>query len=287
MKVLVTGKNGKLVSYFRQYAAANRPESSFDFVSLRTDEWKTLELASYDALIHCAGITSAPDNDYESFYRANVELTERLFEEYVRQQGRYFIYLSSMAVYDGIGWGFGDKGRIGADTPPCPGSPYGRSKLEAEHAVRAFGRTGTKTAFVRAPSIVGAGIEAYFDRYIRCADIPLLPIPWVHTEAKRSFVYVDTLIDFLCELVPTGREGVFFPQNLPALSVSEMMLEVARAKGKKKKTSRALGVLLPGPVQKRFFSQICYEEALSADEVFSRIPSREAIARVIKGTQSP
>ena len=262
-----------------------RPDDRFDFVSLRTEEWKALDLASCDALIHCAGITSAPENDYETFYRANVELTKSVFEEYARQKGRYFVYLSSMAVYDGIGWGFGERGMIRADTPPRPATPYGRSKLEAEEAVRAAERGETKLAVVRAPTIVGAGIEAYFDRYIRCAEIPLLPIPWTHTEAKRSFVYADTLIEFLCELAETGREGVFFPQNLPALSVSEMMLAAARAMGKRKKTSRLLGALLPPAVQKRFFSQICYDEALSADEVFSRIPSREAVERVIKGTR--
>ncbi len=281
MKVLVTGKNGKLVSYFRKYVQENKTDWQFEFISLRNDEWKKMELTKYDSIIHCAGITSSTNDDYEEFQKINVDLTRNLFGACVSQRTKHFVYLSSMAVYDGIGWGFGQEGLITAETNPKQKSNYGRSKFEAEMAIRELAQKDTKVAIVRAPSIIGGGLEAYFDRYIKFAKIPLVSIPWIHTEAKRSFVYIDTLIDFILSIISRQDMGIFFPQNFPQLSVCEMMQEVCCSLGCNKLTGK-WGEAIPYYIQKRYFSQICYEETLSTEDILRSISSQDAIGRTIK-----
>ena len=288
MDVLVTGTSGKFVTYLQSFVSKNKRDWRFSFISLRDDRWESLDYSAYDAVIHCAGITQAPNDNYEEFKRVNVDVTKELFEAFLKTSGRQFIYLSSMAVYDGIGWGFGTEGLISSNTSTIQRSNYGKSKYEAEKAIQELSRKAGKAstvAVVRAPSIVGANLEAYFDRYCAFAKMPFLPIPWTHIESKRSFVYVDTLIEFLCNLIAHSDGGLFFPHNIPQLSVSEMMLEVCIALGKRKRKSVMLGKMLPSSIQKRFFSQICYEDSLSQTEnlAVSEISSYEAIQRVIKG----
>lgn len=286
MKILVTGKNGKLVTYIRNYIKRNKEEWDCDFISLRTDEWRKLPFNSYDAIIHCAGIVSSSKDDYSEYYKVNVELTKKLFEEVLRQKGKRFIYLSSMAVYDGLNWGFGQDGIITARTQPTQKTYYGKSKFEAEEIIRELRTEDVSVAIVRAPSIVGGGLEAYFDKYIMFSKIPFLPIPWIHSEAKRSFVYIDTLIDYLFKLCESKEEGIFFPQNFPQLSVSEIMEEVSKNMGKNKKVWENASICIPRRLQKRFFTQICYDSSLSNDELFFKITTKEAIAKAVKGTSN-
>ena len=170
-----------------------------------------------------------------------------------------------MAVYDGIGWGFGKEGLVTKDTIPVQKTNYGRSKFEAEEAIGA---------------VVGGGLEAYFDRYMRFSRIPFVSVPTIHLEAKRSFVFIDTLIDYLCSLSIERREGVFFPQNYPQMSVSEMLFEVCAASGNPKRMG-SWGKILPKTIKKRFFSQICYDKGLSDAYIFDGISSKEAIKRTV------
>lgn len=282
MVVLVTGTSGKFATYLKKYVANNKTDWYFDFVTLRNDEWRKKNFSTYDSIIHCAGITSAPNDDYGEFYRINVKLTEDLFHECVRQNVKHFIYLSSMAVYDGINWGFGRDGLITSFTKPVQKSNYGKSKYEGEEVIRNTNNNCTKVAIVRAPAIVGGNLETYFKRYISFSKIPLVTIPMVHIEAKRSFVYIDTLIEYMCKLSWGEMEGIFFPQNMPQLSVSEMLFEVCKCVDRPKNMG-SWGRFIPGFLRKRFFSQICYDINLSEDDVLKEISTYQAIKNSFKG----
>ena len=203
----------------------------------------------------------------------------------VTQKVPYFMYLSSMAVYDGIEWGFGQAGLITNETKPVQKTFYGRSKYEAEQAILTQESGMTKVCIVRAPAIVGKGMEDYFRNYIRFSKIPLLPVPKIHEEAKRSIVYVDTLIEFMFELLQNKKTGLYFPQNYPMLSVSEMFLAVCKAQGKKRITLPISPKLLPGKIEKKLFRQICYSEDMSNEENknVGAISTFEAIYRAVAG----
>ena len=244
--------------------------------------WKEEDFSDFDVVLHTAGIVSA--ETMEQMREVNVRLTKEVAEKAFRDGVKQFVFLSSMAVYDGIEWGFGKTGLITENTIPVQSTAYGASKYEAEKAISSLDSGNTKVAIVRAPSIVGKGMEGYFDRYVKFANIPLVPIPWIHIEAKRSFIYASTLAEFILNLIGECREGVFFPQQLPQMSVSEMMEAVCEAIGVAKRRSDVLGKMLPYSIQRRFFSQISYDPALSHDENIeaSNINSCEAIRETVK-----
>jgi len=111
-------------------------------------------LAGADALIHCAGVVAAPD---EEAYRAgNVTTTATLLEAAARTWGtgnrdrRTFLLVSSLAAH----------GPAGLDQPaveddPCrPITAYGRSKLAAENLVTG-GDWPFRTVILRPPGLYG------------------------------------------------------------------------------------------------------------------------------------
>ena len=266
MKIVLTGTSGRFVIRFKEYINKIAKDSEVILLSLRGIEWKEFDFSTVDAVIHCAGITKSMDETYREFEEVNVKLTKDFFSTCVKQKVPYFMYLSSMSVYDGIDWGFGNDGIITKETKPIQKTNYGRSKYEAEQAVLMQQNELTKISIVRAPSIVGKGMEDYFRTYIRFSKIPLIPIPKAHEEAKRSIVYVDTLIEFMYELVKERKTGIFFPQNYPMLSVSEMIEEVCNARGKKKRRIPIWCKILPKKIEKKLFRQICYSEEMNFEE---------------------
>lgn len=284
MKLLLTGENGKFVTLFENYVKKKIPDYEVEKISLRGDEWEKQSLKGYDVIVHCAGIVNSDKDCYDEYQKINVEKTRRLCEIVTKSEIQSFVYLSSMAVYDGMDWGFERDGIITDNTNPIQKTYYGRSKYEAELAIdEVLSSSSINVMIVRAPSIVGKGMENYFSRYIKMADIGVVPIPNIHRDAKRSFVYVDTLIEFILLLLRKNKSGVFYPQNLPLLSVSEIYEEVCRAKGYKRMHSKFLYNLLPQSINKRFFQQICYDEKLNFEEnrEVGEVSSYDAIHSII------
>lgn len=94
----------------------------------------TPDLGRFDALIHAA-FAHAPGryrggegDDPQGFRAANLDGTCRLFEDCARAGVGRVIFLSSRAVYDGLG----PDTTLTEDRPPCPQSLYGQIKAEAE-----------------------------------------------------------------------------------------------------------------------------------------------------------
>lgn len=108
-------------------------------------------LAGTAALIHCAGVVSAADED--AYRRGNVLTTEALLaaadQEWPPGEG-VFVLVSSLAAH----------GPAGMDAPAREGNPcrpitaYGRSKAAAEELV-AGGHWAFRTAILRPPSLYG------------------------------------------------------------------------------------------------------------------------------------
>jgi len=166
----------------------------------------------------------------ESFEASNRDLAVALAEIALACGVRRFVFLSSTHV----------NGRNSGDTPfvedgePQPFSDYARSKLEAEERLLEIGRDrGLEVVIVRCPLVYGAGVKGNFQKLIRIAQSGV-PLPLKQaTQNRRSYVYVETLADFLLT-VADSEAGVgerFFVADGEDVSTTELLRRIARNSG--------------------------------------------------------
>ncbi|HZH99111.1 MAG TPA: GDP-mannose 4,6-dehydratase, partial [Fimbriimonadaceae bacterium] len=125
--------------YPRRYKEANLSQlgewSSFSFVEADLSEVKAelLQewLSEYPFVSHQAaqaGVRSSWGRQFEGYTRHNVLATQRLLEAARETSVRRFVFASSSSVY-----GRADVFPLREDGPTVPISPYGVTKLAAEH----------------------------------------------------------------------------------------------------------------------------------------------------------
>lgn len=134
----VTGVDAFIPYYPRPVKEANvaaahgRPGFALHALDLRTDPVGPL-LDGVDVVFHLAAMPGLPRSwtDFDLYQGCNVTATQRLLEA-VREHGRLrrFLYVSTSSVYGR--YASGDE-----TLPTRPISPYGVTKLAAEHLCRA------------------------------------------------------------------------------------------------------------------------------------------------------
>jgi nucleoside-diphosphate-sugar epimerase len=167
--ILVTGANGKLGRALVEHFVASGqgvhavarsmpgdlPDGANGFavgpLSPATD-WSAA-LSGVATVIHCAALTwvDPEATDQTGFQTVNVDATERLARQAAESGVKRLVYISSLTV---------NGKHSGAqpfrhDDEPNPGSPYSRSKWDAEQALRRIeAETGLEIVVVRPPRII-------------------------------------------------------------------------------------------------------------------------------------
>lgn len=160
----------------------------------------------FDHVFHLAGNTDfmgSVEHPYDDF-RDNVVATVNVLE-FIRRcspQSR-LVFTSSAHVY-----GEGSDVPIAEAMRGEPVSPYGASKLCAEHYIRLYARTyGLRTAIARLFPLYGPGLRRYvvFD-FIRklAADPGVLSIDGDGSQV-RDLNYIDNVIDALTVIAKSAR----------------------------------------------------------------------------------
>lgn len=88
-----------------------------------------------EAVVHLAaqpGVRASWGSQFNRYLVNNVSVTQKLLEEVKGQKLHRFVYASSSSVYGDIG------GALSEDRALCPRSPYGVTKLAAEHLVQLY-----------------------------------------------------------------------------------------------------------------------------------------------------
>lgn len=145
-------------------------------------------LAGVDIIYHVAGTTFA--RRAEDYFTVNHQGTEALVAEALkrRDQIKRFVYISSLAAVgparDGV--------PVDEDTSPAPITPYGRSKLMGEEAVRMVSDLIPIT-IVRPPAVYGPrdyGIFEFF-KAVKGGMFPMIG----RRDKRVSLVHVRDLAD--------------------------------------------------------------------------------------------
>lgn len=144
-------------------------------------DWQPL-LQTCDAVVHLAGIAHKPAED-ELYDRVNHRATAALARAISVSGAKHLVFVSSIAAQSGS---CADH-ELSEDDAPAPVNAYGRSKLAAEHAVRAAGISFT---ILRPVVIYGAGEKGNFATIHRLARLPI-PLPFGAMSAPRSVLSIQ------------------------------------------------------------------------------------------------
>ena len=259
-KILITGQKSKLGTAFQEYIGRRYRDCGYDItaLSLRGDDWLNCDFREFDVIYHCAGVYKVPGNEYRYYDEINVKLTEKLCRKAIAEGVGQFIYLSTMDVYAGS-----PAKEISEATEAIPTTPYGRSKYEAEKILGQLTADSTmKLAVIRCCPVVGKNAESTLEGYRKAFRFPVFPLMFY--DNKRSLLHVDTLCELVRLIMDHAAEGVFLPQNLPSLSVAEILETL-----KKCNSYRTLLVKVPKflwfdtSLTRRIFGPSCYSESVS------------------------
>lgn len=200
-----------------------------DFAGLADANWPELDCVVHlAARVHVMSDTAAdPD---AAFRAANVDGALRVADAARRHGVRRFVLVSSVKAITES-----DEGTpLSEATQARPADPYGRSKHDAELALRKFGdESGLDVVIVRPPLVYGPEVRANF---LRMLDIVSrgVPLPFGSITARRSVVYLDNLADALlcCAIDSRAAHGCFHVADDDAPTVAELLRMVAAALGR-------------------------------------------------------
>lgn len=236
-KILITGAGSyigtNVEDYLNNYNEAQGEVLYLvDTLCQRGDTWKERDFSRYDVIFHVTGIahadtTGATEETKEMYYRVNCGLAVETARKAAAEGVKQFIYMSSIMVY-GESSRPGVLRRITPDTLPSPKGFYGDSKWQAEKELAKV--EGIKLTILRPPFIYGKGCKGNYPMLSRLAGaLPLFPT----LSNERSMLYVGNLCEFVRIVIEQERAGVLFPQNREYTSTSDMLCQIAEARGRK------------------------------------------------------
>jgi nucleoside-diphosphate-sugar epimerase len=171
------------------------PRCTFVQADLRSDELDDL-LTDVDVVFHQAaqaGVRASWDHRFAEYATNNVLATQRLLDAALRADVRRFVYASSSSIY-----GNALSHPTPEDALPAPFSPYGVTKLAAEHLVHAYAQNfDLSTISLRYFTVYGPRQRP--DMSINRLSAAALSGATVHLfgdgSQAREFTYVGDIVD--------------------------------------------------------------------------------------------
>jgi nucleoside-diphosphate-sugar epimerase len=202
--------------YPRRYKEANLGQleqwASFRFVEADVSEVK-IELIR-EWLSECpfishqaaqAGVRSSWGRRFEDYTRHNILATQRLLEAAKEVSVRRFVFASSSSVY-----GQADAFPLREDGPTLPVSPYGVTKLAAEHLTRLYYLNyGVPTVALRYFTVYGPRQrpDMAFHRLVRSLLVDEPFHLYGDGSQSRSFTYVTDVVQANLTALFAGVNG--------------------------------------------------------------------------------
>jgi len=168
-------------------------------------------LNSTDAVFHLAaqaGVRASWGDQFSVYTHNNIEATQRLLEACKGITLEKFIYASSSSVY-----GTCPELPMRESSPLYPYSPYGVSKLAAEHLCGLyFQNFGVPTVSLRFFTVYGPGQrpDMAFHKFLKAqVDESSIPIYGDGTQT-RDFTYIEDIISGIVAACERGRAGEIY-----------------------------------------------------------------------------
>jgi nucleoside-diphosphate-sugar epimerase len=152
-----------------------------------------------------AGVRASWGRDFEIYTTNNVLATQRLLEAAVPAGLKRFVYASSSSVY-----GDAPVLPLHEDTPCRPVSPYGVTKLAAEHLVHLYGRSyGVPVVSLRYFTVYGPRQrpDMAFHRFLSAARDGTPIRVFGDGLQTRDFTFVDDIVSATRAAADSGTPG--------------------------------------------------------------------------------
>jgi len=254
-KVLITGAGSYIGEKTKEYLLQEPDKYSIDIINTIGWEPNVSDFNGYDVVFNTAGIAHIKETkgNRHLYYDVNRDLSIKIAEKAKEAGVKQLILLSTMSVY-GL-----TVGRITKETIPNPKNAYGKSKLEADEAIKKLEDDNFKFACLRPPMVYGKGCKGNYQSLRKFAlKSPVFP----DYKNQRSMIYIGNLCEFVKQIIDFDRFGLFFPQNGEYTKTSEMVREIAETHGKKIKLTRIFNwavKITPMNVVKKVFGDLVYE----------------------------
>lgn len=281
-KVLITGKDSYIGTSFKKWLAKNENEYDVEEIETQNEEWKQVSYSNYDTILHVAGIAhvSSDPNLEDLYYKVNRDLAIEIAKKAKQDGVKQFIFMSSMIIY-GKDEPIGEEKVINKDTIPSATDFYGKSKLDADLAIRNLEDENFKVVIIRTPMVYGPNCKGNFPRLKKIAKIsPIFP----NIENKRSMIYIDNLCEFFKQTIDKQESGTFYPQNREYVSTKQIIKIMAEKMNKKMHFIKLFNPLIKllskkiNIINKVFGSKI-YAKELSGDFSYIVVENEESIRR--------
>jgi nucleoside-diphosphate-sugar epimerase len=170
----------------------------------RLEQWNDL-VADIDAVVHLAALAhqmgAAGAGRWPEFRRINVDGT-RVLARACRSAGvRRLIFMSSIAAVCSE-----SSDAVNERTAALPQDDYGRSKFEAEDALKSeLMESVTDWCILRPPLVYGPNNPGNMGRLLKLIGSGV-PLPFGSIRNRRSLIFVDNLVDAVLTVLRTPSE---------------------------------------------------------------------------------
>jgi nucleoside-diphosphate-sugar epimerase len=224
------------------------PRFAFEELNLATADLAPI-VRGADAIFHQAaqaGVRASWGKTFETYTSCNVLATQRLLEA-AREEGTVerFVYASSSSVY-------GDT----TDLPmretsrPRPFSPYGVTKLAAEHLAELYRENfGVPTVSLRYFTVYGPrqrpdmGFHRFIARLLRGEALPV----YGDGEQTRDFTFIDDIVEANLQALNEGAAGVYNIGGGSRVTLNDVLVLLVELTGRQMQIAR--GDKQPGDVR--------------------------------------
>jgi dTDP-4-dehydrorhamnose reductase len=277
MKILVTGVGGQLGYDVCKVLADRGIEhrgvdiGDFDITDpLATHGY----IAGYrpDAVIHCSAWTAVDraEDEPEQCRAVNVDGTRNI-AAVCKEIGAKMLYISTDYVFPGIGEQFYEP-----EDPTGPLGTYGQTKLGGELAVQEL---LDRYFIVRISWVFGLNGNNFIKTMLKLAETR--DEINVVNDQIGSPTYTADLALLLCDMIVTGKYGVYHATNEGVCSWAEFAHEIFRLAGKNVKVNPILTSKYPTRAVRPLNSRLSKDKLERTG--FSRLPSwQDALARYLK-----
>jgi len=225
MKLLITGSNGFVGSYFINQYKEKYEIKTFSFLK---DDINSLDCSDLDVVFHLSALVHQMGGaSCEEYEKVNVTQTLELAKKAKETGVKHFIFMSTVKVYGE------ETDSAYTENSICnPEDEYGKSKLKAEQEILKLEDKSFKVSIVRTPIVYGYGVKANIKSLVNLVKKVLI-LPFGKIENKRSMVYIGNLCHLVDEVISQQKAGIFLCADDEPLSTSKLIEEIAKNLNKK------------------------------------------------------